>query len=1044
MPLTFTQFPGSTESKNGPRITVVPPPTPPGVYAGPGENLMTPEGLHPLEPRRLFSGNVFGVGDVTTVDNRPALVVLTDIGGDVDDEQSLTRLLSYANEFDLRGILVGAQGTPGDAGRLTDHEGDGQTGDPDATRAFAVINAYANAYPRLNDAATGGAGAYPSPAQLRSVVVEGLGRAADGTVPRDASSIRVGNNSAASDRLIEIVNASNVPVNVSIFGGARELAQALFDADRGPTINIATFVSKLRVYSIDDQDVLLSTAAGPNPNGTLNWIVNRYPDLLLINSGNVGDEGASNTQSQALRGFYRNTLPGVNGGGNLVNPSDFGLTGQSFVNDLRAAGNPSIDGDLSDFYPTRGYNGEAIFTAPNTGSVIVKEGDTPSFLYFLPNGLSDPDDPSLGGFGGRFEQLNPNVNYWTPARDFLPSGNTNAFAQRQYTIARFRSEVQNDFLGQLSNQQTGAGDQAPTAVLSINESAGDRTQNVLYENAAQGSTLTLDASRSFDPDGETLGYRWFVYDEPSSFSGTATFSSDRTGLTSLSIEGGRVGETLHVIVAVDEADGNGATLTAFRRVVLEVSPAETPAATPPVEETPVVETPVVETPVVETPVVTTPVVETPVVETPVVTTPVVETPVVETPAVTPPVVETPIVETPVFTPPVVETPVVETPVVTPPVVETPVVETPAATPPVVETPVVETPAATPPVVETPVATPPAVETPVVETPAVTPPVVETPVVAAPIFDSPTPVVKTPEAAPLTTVNPIDEGTPATEANFTPPEHRTEVGARTARDLRTLSGGVESGLLSGGTFATSHNIAAADFYRVQVETGDVLDVALTKTGGGVSALKVQLYFAAEDGGPLTYIDEAFEIGRLVGHRQVADADGFYYLSVNSASLASSAEVRYKLEWGLEAESVRTLDRESDVFEGFGGNDTFEAARDLRSLSSGLDRGLIEGTTVDADGSTDDRDWFRIDLQAGDRVRVELSHAANETAEMFLQFLVADNTVAEPQNLGNLYVEGPDTLGQEFTATTTGTYYLLTGSPLVGNTATVGYVLEWEVL
>ena len=960
---------------------------------------MKPQGLQPLEPRRLFSGNVFGVGDVATADTRPALVVLTDIGGDVDDEQSLTRLLSYANEFDLRGILVGAQGTPGESG-LVDFEGDGQTGDPDPTRAFAAINAYANVFSQLNDAATGGAGAYPSPDQLRSVVAEGLGRAADGSVPRDASSIQVGNNSEASDRLIRIVNESNVPVNVSIFGGARELAQALFDANRDPSININTFVSKLRVYSVDDQDALFSTNTGPAANGTLNWIVSNFPDLLVINSGNVGDEGAGNTQSQALRGFYRNTLPGSNGGGNLVSPSDFGLNGQAFINDLRDAGNPSIDGDLSDFYPTVQYNGSPIFTPPDTGTVIVKEGDTPSFLYFLPNGLSDPDDPSLGGFGGRFEQLDPNVNYWTPARDFLPSGNTNAFAQRQYTVARFRSEVQNDFLGQLSHQQTGAGDQSPTAVLSINESNGDRTQNVLYENAALGSTLTLDASQSFDPDGDSLGFRWFVYDEPSSFSGTATFGSDSTGLTSLSLEGGRVGETLHVIVAVDEVAGNGAELTAFRRVVLEVVAAETPVVTAP---------PVVE-PVVETPVVT----PEPVVE-----------PVVETPVVTPEPVVEPVVETPVVTPEPVVEPVVETPVVTPEPVVEPVVETPVVTP----EPVVE------PVVETPVVTPEPVVEPVVETPVVTPePVVE-------------PVVETPVVTPLTTVNGGVDGAanaPVDDANPTPIELRTEVGVQSARDLRTLSGGIENGLLSGGTNATSQNIAAADFYRVQVEAGDVLDVALTKTGGGVSPLKVQLYFSSEDGGPLTYIDEAFEIGREVGHRQVADADGFYYLSVNSASLASAAEVRYKLEWGVEADGTRTLDREADAFEGFGGNNTFDSAVDLQSLSLDLARGQVEGTTVDANGSTDDRDWFRINLEAGDRLRVELSHASDEASDLFLQFLVADSGGVQPENLGDLYVEGPSTIGQDFIAPTAGTYYVQTGSPLVGNTATIGYVLDWEVL
>jgi hypothetical protein len=38
--------------------------------------------------------------------DRSRLLVLTDIGGDPDDQQSLIRLLVYSNEFDIEGIVV--------------------------------------------------------------------------------------------------------------------------------------------------------------------------------------------------------------------------------------------------------------------------------------------------------------------------------------------------------------------------------------------------------------------------------------------------------------------------------------------------------------------------------------------------------------------------------------------------------------------------------------------------------------------------------------------------------------------------------------------------------------------------------------------------------------------------------------------------------------------------------------------------------------------------------------------------------------------------
>ena len=43
---------------------------------------------------------------------RPRLAVLTDIGGDPDDQQSLIRLMLYANEFDIEVLIATAAGTP--------------------------------------------------------------------------------------------------------------------------------------------------------------------------------------------------------------------------------------------------------------------------------------------------------------------------------------------------------------------------------------------------------------------------------------------------------------------------------------------------------------------------------------------------------------------------------------------------------------------------------------------------------------------------------------------------------------------------------------------------------------------------------------------------------------------------------------------------------------------------------------------------------------------------------------------------------------------
>src|SRR4051812_19969565 len=56
----------------------------------------------------VFGAAAIGAGE------RPPLCVLTDIGGDPDDQQSMVRLMVYANEFEMDGLIASAAGTPGE------------------------------------------------------------------------------------------------------------------------------------------------------------------------------------------------------------------------------------------------------------------------------------------------------------------------------------------------------------------------------------------------------------------------------------------------------------------------------------------------------------------------------------------------------------------------------------------------------------------------------------------------------------------------------------------------------------------------------------------------------------------------------------------------------------------------------------------------------------------------------------------------------------------------------------------------------------------
>ena len=95
----------------------------------------------------LLIALVLGASIVHGAELRPRLLVLTDIGGDPDDQQAMVRLLVHSNEFGIEGLVASASGTPGELKeRVTK---------PQLIRE--QIEAYAKVLPNLHKHADGGA-----------------------------------------------------------------------------------------------------------------------------------------------------------------------------------------------------------------------------------------------------------------------------------------------------------------------------------------------------------------------------------------------------------------------------------------------------------------------------------------------------------------------------------------------------------------------------------------------------------------------------------------------------------------------------------------------------------------------------------------------------------------------------------------------------------------------------------------------------------------------------------------------------------------------
>jgi hypothetical protein len=308
---------------------------------------------------------------------RPRLAVLTDIGGDPDDQQSMIRLMVYANELEIELLVATAAGTRGELKASITR--------PDLIRR--IVDAYAEVLPNLQRHDAG----WPAPESLRARVISG-------NHLRGREHVGAGHDTAASRALIERIDAGTPerPLNISVWGGQTDLAQALWRVkhDRG-TAGFAAFARRFRVYDIADQD------------GIADWMRGEFPGMFYILA--MAPAGRDRREG-VFRGMY---LTG-----------DESLTSLAWIDE-----HVRRRGPLGALYPVKTW------TAPNPHGVM-KEGDTPSWFFFLTSGGNDPRDPSKPGWGGQFVRQSDG---WF--RDRPAEGQ----ADPRHSVSRWRPDFQRDF-----------------------------------------------------------------------------------------------------------------------------------------------------------------------------------------------------------------------------------------------------------------------------------------------------------------------------------------------------------------------------------------------------------------------------------------------------------------------------------------------------------------------------------------------------------------------------------------------------------------------
>jgi len=462
---------------------------------------------------------------------KPRVIVLTDISNEPDDEMSLVRFLLYSNEFDVEGLVATTSIHLREKPRLD------------------IIQKFVETYGQVRDNLLVHAAGWPTTKQLLDV-------SKAGNTGYGLAAVGDGKTSVGSRLIIEAAERPDPrPLWITVWGGPNTLAQALADAGKSRSkAQMDALIAKLRVYTISDQD-----DSGP-------YLRKTYPNLFFIASPKAID----------AEEYQYSTWSGIGGDRHYKNGPGV---------DFELVDNPWLDenirknhGPLGALYPRVEY---------------IMEGDTPSFFNLINNGLAGHEDPTWGGWGGRYTLRNTFTEprpYFTNSRDTVnlswpgsktpPRGAPPFLLQhtsQQATVWRWRRAFQHDFAARVDWSATNnrkAANHNPVAIVNGNES-----KEALQLTVKEGETVTISAEGSFDPDGHRLNYRWFVYPEAGTLDVAATeklaLKGDKTRKLTFvapkAIIKRKPGEgTMHVILEL--ADGGKPQLYSYRRVILTVKP----------------------------------------------------------------------------------------------------------------------------------------------------------------------------------------------------------------------------------------------------------------------------------------------------------------------------------------------------------------------------------------------------------------------------------------------------------------------------------------
>jgi Protein of unknown function (DUF1593) len=468
--------------------------------------------------------SILMLSPVVAASVKPRVIVLSDIGNEPDDQMSLVRFLLYSNEMDVEGLVA-------------------TTSTWQRTKVSPeIIKSVIAAYGKVRGNLLLHAKDWPTESALDALVTSGQDKYGLAATGADKMS-------AGAQAIIDAADRDDArPLWITVWGGANTLAQVLghIQATHSPDA-LSKFVAKLRVYSISDQD-----DAGP-------WIRREFPGLFyVVKPSPPNSEEYTSATWTGISGDVYYRMPGAD-------PSL--VTNEWLDKNIRSKG------PLGAAYPK---------------FMFIMEGDTPSFLGLIPNGLNAADTPNWGGWGGRYIHRQPygeSHAIWTQGGDTfgrVSSADTvGEYTSDHATIWRWRLAYQNDFAARMDWTIKSYKQANHPPVVAVN---GDASGDPVRVTARAGESIVLTADGSSDPDGDKLGYRWFHYAEAGADSLTnladialSAVTKKHATVTAIApcrkmwLDGFipcKGSGVAHIILAV--TDSGKPALTRYRRIILTV------------------------------------------------------------------------------------------------------------------------------------------------------------------------------------------------------------------------------------------------------------------------------------------------------------------------------------------------------------------------------------------------------------------------------------------------------------------------------------------